>query len=287
MRMWVVVATFSSFALSSAASEAPQFKNFPANPQSGPDVPIKWTKSAHVFRARIARAARKPANFAGHYVLTYWGCGSSCVTGVVIDKLTGQIISLPFTICCATPKSTSFKPIEFRLTSRLVVFAGLRNKEPPMGAHFYEFDGASFIFITTVLDDGSFSHGPMIDQQSTPSYSISSASSKTIGKPASALLKVGMQYSEARKLLIAFGWQTPAPPITGYSDESKKVIEECSGDVAMCNMFPEIRNCSGDGYCLMEFMNKIGDTLEVTTYGDLSFNNLDATITGWQQKQSH
>jgi hypothetical protein len=39
---------------------------------------------------------------------------------------------------------------------RLVVFAGLRNEDQPMGAHFYSFDGREFHFITTVADDESF-----------------------------------------------------------------------------------------------------------------------------------
>jgi hypothetical protein len=64
-----------------------------------------------------------------------------------------------------------------------------------------------------------------------------------------------------------------------------KVIEECSGDVAMCNAFPEIRNCSGQGYCAMEFTNELGEKLVITTYGELSGSNLDATVIAWRRKR--
>ncbi len=283
---WIAGAVISLFAFSTAAWAVPQFNNFPATPQIGPNVPLNWTKDILSFRTRIARAARQKANFAGHYVLAYWGCGASCVTGAVINKLNGQIIPLPFSVCCATPKSASFKSIEFRLTSRLIVFAGLRNEEKPMGAHFYEFNGTGFNFLTTVPDDGSFSSGSSPNQKSTSSNSISAAPDKKTGNTHPTPLKQGMPYVGARKLLIDAGWQAPILPSGGYDEKSKKVVEECSGDVAMCNAFPEIRNCSGQGYCLMEFTNELGEKLEITTYGDLSGSDPDATVTAWQQQPS-
>lgn len=286
LKMWVAIAAISPVAFSTAAWAVPQFKNYPATPQSSPNVPLKWTKEALSFQIRIAKASRQRANFAGHYVLKYWGCGSSCVTGAVINKLNGQIIAFPFTICCAVPKSATFKPIEFRLTSRLIVFAGLRNEEMPMGAHFYEFDGTHFNFITTVPDDGSFANGASANQETATPVSISPALHTKIRKWISSRLKKGMLYVEARKLLMAAGWQAPIHSTFGEDANAKKVTEECSGDVAMCNAFPEIRNCSGQGYCLMEFTNKNGFKLEITTYGDLSSSNPDATVTGWQQKPS-
>jgi hypothetical protein len=37
----------------------------------------------------------KAVNFAGHYVLISWGCGSPCQSGVIVDRLTGNIYDLP------------------------------------------------------------------------------------------------------------------------------------------------------------------------------------------------
>jgi hypothetical protein len=136
-----------------------------------------------------------------------------------------------------------------------------------------------FVFSTAASAVPQFKNFP-------PTLQIGPAGAKT-GHWKPTPLKQGMQYVEARKALIDAGWQAPVLPAYGYDEKSEKVIEECSGDVAMCNAFPEIRNCSGQGYCVMEFTNKAGDKLEVTTYGELSASNSDATVTGWQRKPSH
>lgn len=285
--MWMTLGTILFIIFQGAAWAAPQFKDLPATQENGPTSPLKWAKELLLFQARIVKAAKQPANFAGHYVLTQWGCGTSCVTGVVIDKLNGQIIPFPFSICCATPKSASFKPVEFRPTSRLVIFAGLRNEEEPMGAHYYEFTGTGFKYITTVPDDGSFSGGPSPNQESASTKSARGVSNEKEAIDIPIRLTRGMLYVEARKALIGSGWQAPNLPANGYDEKSKKVIEECSGDVAMCNNFPEITSCSGQGYCLMEFTNKSNGKLEVTTYGELSGNDPDAKVTDWQRKPPH
>ena len=58
------------------------------------------TKDDREFRTRLREAARGKANFAGHYVLTVWGCGATCLMGAAIDAKTGKVYRLPFTICC-------------------------------------------------------------------------------------------------------------------------------------------------------------------------------------------
>jgi len=35
------------------------------------------------------------ANFAGHYILVYWGCGSPCKESVIVDVKTGKIYECP------------------------------------------------------------------------------------------------------------------------------------------------------------------------------------------------
>lgn len=139
------------------ASATPQFRNFPALTfHQGPNAQVNLSGAAWNYRTRILAASRIPPNFAGRYIVTTWGCGTTCQTGAVIDAVSGQATLLPFTICCATPSEGSFQPIEFRRHSRLMIFAGLRNETGLMGAHFYEFNGTSFQFIKTVEDNGTF-----------------------------------------------------------------------------------------------------------------------------------
>ena len=91
---------------------------------------------------KILRATegRKP-NFAGHYVLTSWGCGASCTMSAAIDTGTGTVSWLPFTVCCWAPEIA--EPLQFRADSRLLIVHGSRN-EHGGGVHYYTIEGGQF-----------------------------------------------------------------------------------------------------------------------------------------------
>ncbi|MCB0662860.1 MAG: hypothetical protein KDC24_08980 [Saprospiraceae bacterium] len=63
------------------------------------------------FHTRIEEECSKGINFAGHFTLVIWGCGSSCQSGVVVDRITGKIYD---------GYSTSLGA-EFRKDSRLLI----------------------------------------------------------------------------------------------------------------------------------------------------------------------
>lgn len=56
-----------------------------------------------MFRTRLNAASESQlVNFAGHYILTTWGCGSGgCVDGAIIDAKSGDVFWLPRSACCA------------------------------------------------------------------------------------------------------------------------------------------------------------------------------------------
>jgi len=56
---------------------------------SNPD--FSTNPGAKRFITRIKSACEKGVNFAGHYTLAIWGCGSGCQSGVVVDRKTGEI----------------------------------------------------------------------------------------------------------------------------------------------------------------------------------------------------
>lgn len=148
-------------ATSRAADRVPQFAEYRAGPTyMGPAKPIERSEFTRAYRTRLQQAAKERPNFAARFHLVTWGCGTSCVTGAVIDLSSGKVVPLPFSVCCNRSTDPAFNPVEVRPTSRLVVFSGLRNEEEPMGAHFYEFDGQAFRLIRTVEDDGSFGSKP-------------------------------------------------------------------------------------------------------------------------------
>ncbi len=94
-------------------------------------------------------------NFAGHYIVSTWGCGAECIMGAVIDANTGKVYWLPSTVCCwGFDVGEKFQPIEFRLDSRLIVFSGERDeKEGDNGKHFYEFKDNKFVHIQSIMKD--------------------------------------------------------------------------------------------------------------------------------------
>jgi hypothetical protein len=140
-------------------NKVPQFKDYPAGKiYKGKNAPVKLpTSDERMFRTRLREAARQKPNFAGHYVLTSWGCGTECLSGAAIDVRTGKVSFFDFSICCwGTDVDDNFKAINFRLDSKLIIFSGARNeKEGDDGAHFYKFENGRFVFIKTVRNKKS------------------------------------------------------------------------------------------------------------------------------------
>lgn len=48
------------------------------------------------FRTRYNESLKQPANFAGEYVITIWGCGTNCGIYSFISKRTGKVFDMPF-----------------------------------------------------------------------------------------------------------------------------------------------------------------------------------------------
>ena len=71
------------------------FEKYPAKIYNGKQAPLKlgdWSS----FRTRLKEAHKDgEINFAGNYIVTTWGCGTSCVSGSMIDKRTGKVYDIP------------------------------------------------------------------------------------------------------------------------------------------------------------------------------------------------
>lgn len=127
----------------------PQFRDYPAsNTYVGKHAEVVLsTADEKAYRTRLREATKQPANFAGEYVLTAWGCGTSCIYGAVVSLKTGRVVFLPGSICCWNGEGEN---LEFRINSRLLVAAGVINEESEHGAHFYEFTGREFRHLKTI-----------------------------------------------------------------------------------------------------------------------------------------
>jgi hypothetical protein len=96
------------------------------------------------YRTRLKEAAAQKANFAGHYVVTTWGCGTSCANGAAVDLTSGKVTFLPATICCWGDVDKDFKPAQFEARSRLIIFHGQLNEEGPAGPHYFQLEDGAF-----------------------------------------------------------------------------------------------------------------------------------------------
>lgn len=152
--------SFVIFALALGATSAvgqsrvPQFKEYPiTEAYIGKTAPLIITREDKLFRTRLREAAKEKPNFAGRYIVTTWGCGTSCVMGAVIDAKTGKVHWWNFSVCCwGYEVDENFQPMVFRLNSNLIVFAGARNeKDGDIGTHFYKFENGRFVYIRSIL----------------------------------------------------------------------------------------------------------------------------------------
>jgi hypothetical protein len=134
-----------------AQSTAPQPGDYPAG-EVFRGRPAKLDLSRpdnREFRTRLKEAAGEPANFAGHYVLSTWGCGTGCKRGAAVDLKSGKVTFLPGTVCCwPIEVDEKFEPVEFQLQSRLVILNGLINEQGPDGPHYFELKDGAFKAVT-------------------------------------------------------------------------------------------------------------------------------------------
>ncbi len=80
------------------AARLPKFADFKVTAQFRGKAkhPILLTPTEQGYRTTIRHAVKAGPNFAGHYVIARWGCGSGCHGFVVVDIATGRIFDTPF-----------------------------------------------------------------------------------------------------------------------------------------------------------------------------------------------
>ncbi len=219
--------------------------------QSSRRPPVIFDKRTYEYRTRIRASAKLPVNFAGHYVLSIWGCGTNCVQGAVYDTGTGAASLLPFSICCNTDQqlNENKEMVDYRADSRLVEFNGQRNEEGSAGPHFYLFNKGIF----SELPVAAMARSALPASVGSQEQPISTSAPSLPRFPKNTL------YADARKSLIAIGWQ---PIHLTDSDKCSETDNRCKGR-------PEMEACAGTGMANCSFVWKRGDTMiNVSTVGE-------------------
>lgn len=157
MRIRIVLLTalllsFGSVGL--AQSGVPTFGQYPARAEKIKNVRVnlKSHKSANMFRTNLRNAAKEGVNFAGHYILTTWGCGTNCSQSAIIDARNGRVF-FPDELegagfgFCDLPDET--EPLVYRANSRLLVLSGFKGgdldkENGRCGVYYLEWTGTNF-----------------------------------------------------------------------------------------------------------------------------------------------
>lgn len=77
-------------------------------------VDLKSHPKARLFRTMLREGAKTGPNFAGHYTIVQWGCGSSCLMVAVVNCRNGRVYFAPFTL-------SHYMGQDFRIESRLFI----------------------------------------------------------------------------------------------------------------------------------------------------------------------
>src|SRR5262249_22730077 len=101
----------------------------------------------------LRNAAKEGVNFAGHYILTTWGCGTNCSDSAIIDARNGRVF-FPQELSaagfgsnwCDLPDDTEW--ILYNANSRLLILSGFKGgdleQDGPCGIYYFEWTGTKF-----------------------------------------------------------------------------------------------------------------------------------------------
>lgn len=137
-------------ATAAAACPSPSFERYPAPAARAPRKPAAaprlTSKEARLYRTVIRDAFTQPANFAGHYRVATWGCGTDCRNFAIVDKYTGATYTMPGVQAIAGVMGNDEERVAFRPDSTLLIVAGCFNDDcddnnAKAARFFYEWTG--------------------------------------------------------------------------------------------------------------------------------------------------
>ncbi|HEU4598055.1 MAG TPA: hypothetical protein VFS10_23205 [Pyrinomonadaceae bacterium] len=131
------------------AAAVPRFESYPARVYRGrvARVNLRSARGAGTFRTRLREGAKEGVNFAGHFSLVGWGCGTGCMSVAVIDAKNGAVhFPKELNAFGVWLFSEDGEVLTFKPDSRLLILSGFPNSEtesaePKAGLYYYEWTG--------------------------------------------------------------------------------------------------------------------------------------------------
>jgi hypothetical protein len=124
------------------SQDAVSFKNYPVplKFRGKPASPSHNTPNANTYRTKIRQAAEHGPNFADHYTVAIWGCGSSCAMFSIVDAVDGKVYDPPFGVEWRDEVDSG---VSFRRDSKAIHVVGYLDESGCSADRWYVWDGTS------------------------------------------------------------------------------------------------------------------------------------------------
>jgi hypothetical protein len=131
----------------------------PVKFQGKPATPLHNTPNSKTFRTKIREAVADGPNFADHYTLAIWGCGSSCAMFSIVDAVNGKVYDFPATVSWI--EEVDFG-ITFHRDSRAVRVVGYLNEKGCSTDRWYSWDGTKLSEVAEKPSEHAETHDPAV-----------------------------------------------------------------------------------------------------------------------------
>jgi hypothetical protein len=144
VKIWLLTCSLAICTWGQVPGGFPRFEDFPATEVFRREAaqPVLTTSEERLYRTVIRRGVSRGwgaedgttgkelavpgPNFAGHYAIVRWGCGSPCLMAAIVDLRTGRVFPPPFHhgpghSYFQVPWNWPMEPLAYRLDSRLLM----------------------------------------------------------------------------------------------------------------------------------------------------------------------
>jgi hypothetical protein len=143
----------------------PRFEDYPITEvfRGTPAAPVLATPQQRLFRTMIRTGgqgaygdgkAEPGPNFAGHYIIVTWNCGSPCTMMAIVDAVTGTVYNSPMTnnLQMSWLDGGPWLPqVQFRRNSRLVIMTPVpAMAKRPIFTHYFLWKDNQWILLRKV-----------------------------------------------------------------------------------------------------------------------------------------
>jgi hypothetical protein len=165
-RCCAVLFVIASASICGAAQKRmPTFSQYPSKLERLRISKIDFRKypDARTYRSRLTDGLKRGINFAGHFVIVGWGCGTGCTNAAVIDGRSGKLMWPEefMNVDASYGDGYSDVQLDFRRNSRLLVIHGRpgtadeSGSAEPAGDHYFLWNGSAFRKIASVKKDSN------------------------------------------------------------------------------------------------------------------------------------